>query len=81
MKTKKTNLWNYKDALFVANMIILLFTIVMCILNIYIFRNSGITIMCCTINGVILFQLLMNEIGKLINRFKINKLLNGIKEK
>lgn len=81
MKNWRNNLWTERVGVFIARMLMVCFSVVMSILNIFIFHSDKISSACLIINEVILFELLATWIVRLHNNYIYSKFLKKLKDK
>ena len=81
MKNWINSLWTERMGVFIARMLMVCFSVVMSILNIFIFHSDKISSACLIINEVILFELLATWIVRLHNNYIYSKFLKKLKDK
>lgn len=81
MKNWRNRLWTERVGVFIARMLMLCFSMVMSILNIFVFHSDKISSACLIINEVILFELLVTWIVRLHNDYVYSKFLKKLKDR
>ena len=81
MKNWRNRLWTERVGVFIVRMLMLCFSMVMSILNIFVFHSDKVSSACLIINEVILFELLVTWIVRLHNDYVYSKFLKKLKDR